>query len=72
MGRSLPIASAREIALDQSRSSATVASCFLLFDRRAFDMPTESMLMLAAVVAFFTIFAVVVAWGDRQTRRTHW
>ncbi len=35
-------------------------------------MPTESMLMLAAVVAFFTIFAVVVAWGDRQTRRTHW
>jgi hypothetical protein len=31
-------------------------------------MPFDSMLMSAAVVAMFAVFAAVVAWGDYQTR----
>jgi hypothetical protein len=32
-------------------------------------MPIDSVLVSAAVVAMFVIFAVVLAWGDRQTRQ---
>jgi hypothetical protein len=31
-------------------------------------MPYDSMLVCAAVVAMFTIFAIVLFWGDYQTR----
>jgi hypothetical protein len=31
-------------------------------------MPADSMLVSVCVVAMFTIFAVVLYWGDRQTR----
>jgi Tfp pilus assembly protein PilV len=31
-------------------------------------MPIDSMLVSAAVVAMFVIFAGVLAWADRQTR----
>ncbi len=31
-------------------------------------MPFDSMLMSAAVVAMFLVFAGAVAWGDYQTR----
>ena len=32
-------------------------------------MPIDSMLVSAAVVMMFVIFAAVLAWGDRQTRQ---
>lgn len=31
-------------------------------------MPTETIVVVAAVVAVFAIFMVVLAYGDRQTR----
>jgi hypothetical protein len=31
-------------------------------------MPYDAMLVCAAVVAMFTVFAVVLLWGDYQTR----
>ncbi len=31
-------------------------------------MPVDSMLVSAAVVVMFGIFAVVLAWGERQSR----
>ena len=31
-------------------------------------MPTDSMFVSVGVIAMFTIFAVVLYWGDRQTR----
>lgn len=31
-------------------------------------MPVDSMLVAAAVVIMFVVFAVVLAWGDSQTR----
>ena len=31
-------------------------------------MPIDSILVAAAVVAMFTVFAGVLAWGERQTR----
>ena len=31
-------------------------------------MPTESLLVSVCVVAMFVVFAVVLAWGDKQTR----
>ncbi len=34
-------------------------------------MPIENVLVLAAIVLTFAVFAAVVAWGDFQTRRAH-
>ena len=34
-------------------------------------MPFESMLVAAAVVTMFVIFAGVLAWGERQSRQLH-
>ena len=34
-------------------------------------MPTETIIILAAIVAVFATFAVVVAWAERQTPRAH-
>ena len=34
-------------------------------------MPMENMLVLAAIVLAFAVFAAAVAWGDFQTRRAH-
>lgn len=31
-------------------------------------MPADSMLISACVIAMFVVFAVVLYWGDRQTR----
>ena len=31
-------------------------------------MPVDSMLVAASVVIMFVVFAVVLAWGDLQTR----
>jgi len=31
-------------------------------------VPTETIILIAIVVAIFSIFAWVLAWGDRQTR----
>jgi hypothetical protein len=31
-------------------------------------MPVDSMLVAASVVLMFVVFAVVLAWGDSQTR----
>jgi hypothetical protein len=31
-------------------------------------MPAGSMLVSVCVIAMFTLFAVVLYWGDRQTR----
>jgi hypothetical protein len=31
-------------------------------------MPADSMLVSVCVVAMFTVFAVALYWGDRQTR----
>lgn len=31
-------------------------------------MPVDSMLVSVGVIAMFTIFAVVLYWGDLQTR----
>jgi hypothetical protein len=31
-------------------------------------MPFEAMVMSAVVLAIFIVFAVVLAWADRQTR----
>lgn len=33
-------------------------------------MPTETVLTLAAIVAAFAIFGIVLAWAERQTRRS--
>ena len=43
----------------------------ILFERMQKEvvMPIDSVLVSAAVVAMFVIFAVVLAWGDRQTRQ---
>jgi hypothetical protein len=38
------------------------------FDSMEVLMPFDAMLMSAAVVAMFLLFAGVVAWGDYQTR----
>jgi hypothetical protein len=38
------------------------------FDSKEVLMPFDAMLMSAAVVALFLLFAGVVAWGDYQTR----
>lgn len=35
-------------------------------------MTAETVLTLAAVVAFFTVFAVVLAMTERRTRRIGW
>ena len=32
-------------------------------------MPVDSILVSAAVVTMFAIFAVVLAWGERQSRQ---
>jgi len=32
-------------------------------------MPTDTIVMLAAVVTMFAVFSAALAWGDRQTRR---
>lgn len=32
-------------------------------------MPTETVMTVAVIVAMFSIFAVVLAWGDQRTRR---
>jgi hypothetical protein len=32
-------------------------------------MPVDSMLVSAAVVIMFVVFAGVMVWGERQTRR---
>ncbi len=31
-------------------------------------MPADSIIVSVCVIAMFTIFAVVLYWGDRQTR----
>lgn len=31
-------------------------------------MPTDTVVLLAVIVAIFAVFAGVLAWGDRQTR----
>ena len=32
-------------------------------------MPTETVIVLTAVVIAFAVFGVVLAWGERQTRK---
>jgi hypothetical protein len=32
-------------------------------------MPIETVIVLAAIVAAFTLFGVVLAWAERQTRK---
>ena len=32
-------------------------------------MPTETIIVVAIIVAIFLLFASVLAWGDAQTRR---
>jgi multisubunit Na+/H+ antiporter MnhC subunit len=32
-------------------------------------MPTESVIILAAIVAAFAIFGVVLAWAEHQTHK---
>ena len=32
-------------------------------------MPTETAIILTAVVLAFAVFGVVLAWGERQTRK---
>jgi multisubunit Na+/H+ antiporter MnhC subunit len=32
-------------------------------------MPLDSMIVVTAVTIMFATFAVVLAWGDRQTRK---
>src|SRR5438046_164650 len=34
-------------------------------------MPIDSMLVSAAVVTMFVVFAAVLAWGERQSRPLH-
>lgn len=31
-------------------------------------MPLSTVLIVSAIVAAFTLFGIVLAWGDRQTR----
>lgn len=31
-------------------------------------MPTETIILLAVIVAIFAVFAGTLAWGERQTR----
>lgn len=33
-----------------------------------FNMPTETIIVIAGIVAAFTLFAVVLAWADHRTR----
>jgi hypothetical protein len=39
-----------------------------MLEHKEENMPLESMIMVAAIVAAFTIFGVVLAWVDFQTR----
>lgn len=32
-------------------------------------MPTENALILAAIIAAFVVFGIVLAWAERQTHR---
>jgi hypothetical protein len=32
-------------------------------------MPTETAVILAAIIAAFTIFGIVLAWAERQTHK---
>lgn len=32
-------------------------------------MPTDTIVTVAAIVAMFSLFAVVLAWGDQRTRK---
>lgn len=34
-------------------------------------MPLSTILVLVGIVAVFTVFGVVLAWGDSQTRDLH-
>jgi hypothetical protein len=45
-----------------------VAAILLGEDQKEVIMPIDSILVTAAVVAMFAIFAGVLAWGERQTR----
>jgi hypothetical protein len=40
-------------------------------DSKEVPMPFDAMVLGAAVVAVFVVFAGVVAWGDYQTRPDH-
>ena len=33
-------------------------------------MPTETIIVIAGVIATFVVFAAVLAWGDGQTRQS--
>jgi hypothetical protein len=33
-------------------------------------MPTETIIIVAAIVAVFAVFMITVAWADRQTRHS--
>lgn len=35
-------------------------------------MPITSIIILAAIVSAFMVFAAVLAWGERQTRHLGW
>jgi hypothetical protein len=45
-----------------------VAAILLGEDQKEVIMPIDSILVTAAVVTMFAIFAGVLAWGERQTR----
>jgi hypothetical protein len=45
-----------------------LASRIKNLDSKEVLMPFDAMLVSAAVTAMFLVLAVVIAWGDRQTR----
>jgi hypothetical protein len=40
----------------------------VLRGQRSIVMPTENAIVVAAIVAAFAIFGLVLAWGEMQTR----
>ena len=34
-------------------------------------MPTDSLIVTVGVIVAFAVFAIVLAWADRRTHKTH-
>lgn len=42
---------------------------FSLFGKTGITMPTETIVVLTGIAMAFAIFAITLAWAERQTRK---
>jgi hypothetical protein len=58
-----------EASIDSDQSPKPSAPRGCSSHHQELVMPTETVITLAAIVAAFTIFGVVLAWAERQTHK---